>query len=148
MAVLPLVRPSPAGGPGYHLGRRQTLDRAHIGTAHQKPPGPHGADHPEIAKILAELPGEVGRLFPWTPDAVSHHFAKTARRAKVKARLHDLRHTYASHLLMSGAQLPVVHKLLGHKDIEATQIYAHLNQDLLDEALLKLDFAPSLHPGK
>ena len=50
--------------------------------------------------------------------------------------------------MMSRARLTVVQKLLGHKDIKATQIYAHLDQDLLDEALLKLDFSPSLHPEK
>ncbi len=106
------VRPSPAGGPGYHLGRRQLLDRTHIGTGTKNRRARMVRITPEIAKILAELPGEVGRLFPgplmWCPTTS----LKPARPAKVKARLHDLRHTYASHLLMSGAQLPVVQKLL------------------------------------
>jgi site-specific recombinase XerD len=94
----------------------------------------------ELAGILDEMPGEVGKLWPWTPDAVSHHFNKTAKRAGVKARLHDLRHTYASYLLMSGVQLKIVKELLGHRDIKATQIYAHLDRAHLDEALEKLSF--------
>lgn len=94
----------------------------------------------ELAAILDDMPGEVGKLWPWTPDGVSHHFNKTATRAGVKARLHDLRHTYASYLLMSGVQLKIVKELLGHRDIKATQIYAHLDRAHLDEALEKLSF--------
>jgi site-specific recombinase XerD len=96
---------------------------------------------PAIADILEELGGEVGKLFPWSPDGVSHHFMRTARRANLKVRLHDLRHTFASHLLMSGVDLKVVGDIIGHKDLKATQIYAHLSQSYLDEAILKLDFA-------
>lgn len=82
----------------------------------------------ELAGILAGMTGEVGKLWPWTPDAVSHHFNKTAKKAGVSARLRDLRHTYASYLLMSGVQLKIVKELLGHRDIKATQIYAHLDR--------------------
>ncbi len=59
---------------------------------------------------------------------------------RVMGLLHDLRHTYASYLLMSGVQLKYVKELLGHKDIKATQIYAHLDRAHLDEALEKLSF--------
>ena len=96
---------------------------------------------PPIAQILEELGGGEGRLFPWQEDSVTHHFIRTARRAKLKVRFHDLRHTYASHLIMSGAKLYEVSKLMNHSSLAATQIYAHLDQNYLDEALLKLDFA-------
>ncbi len=96
---------------------------------------------PPIAQILEELGGGDGRLFPWQEDSVTHHFIRTARRAKLKIRLHDLRHTYASHLIMSGAKLYEVSKLMNHSSLAATQIYAHLDRNYLDEALLKLDFA-------
>ena len=41
-------------------------------------------------------------------------------------RLHDLRHTMASHAVMNGVPVPVVSRLLGHNDVSMTLRYAHL----------------------
>ena len=43
-----------------------------------------------------------------------------------KLRLHDLRHTVASQAVMSGENLPLVGKLLGHRRHRTTANYAHL----------------------
>lgn len=50
-------------------------------------------------------------------------------------RFHDLRHTFASHLVMKGVDIRTVAKLMGHKDIKMTMRYAHLAPDHLQTAV-------------
>ncbi len=65
-----------------------------------------------------------------------------AEKARIEnlTKLHTLRHTFASHLVMSGVDLPTVKKLMGHSDIQTTMIYAHLAPDHLAEAVDRLRF--------
>lgn len=56
-------------------------------------------------------------------------------------RFHDLRHDYASRLVMAGVDLYSVSKLLGHSDVAMSQRYAHLAPDYLQAAVRKLDAA-------
>ena len=55
-----------------------------------------------------------------------------------RLRLHDLRHTAASHAVMSGENLPLVGKLLGHRRHQTTAGYAHFADDHLVEAAEKV----------
>ena len=57
-----------------------------------------------------------------------------------RANIHAFRHTFASHPIMSGTDLPTVQRLMGHADIEATMIYAHLAPEHLRNAVGKLEF--------
>ncbi len=61
----------------------------------------------------------------------------TARRAAgvPELRLHDLRHSAASNLVNSGQSLYVVAKVLGHSQMRSAERYAHLNADVLLEAV-------------
>ena len=69
---------------------------------------------------------------------------KRFRRALAEAEIegfvfHDLRHTFASHLVMSGVDLMTVKEFLGHKDIKMTLRYAHLAPDYKRSAISRLD---------
>ncbi len=52
---------------------------------------------------------------------------------------HDLRHTFASHLVMSGVDITTVSKLLGHQTLTMTLRYSHLSSGHLDNAVSMLD---------
>jgi len=67
-------------------------------------------------------------------------FYWACRRAKIQDfRFHDLRHTFASWLVMGGVPLATVSKLLGHEKGTMTMRYAHLSPQHLTQAVKSLD---------
>jgi site-specific recombinase XerD len=63
-------------------------------------------------------------------------FNKVMADAKIQNfRWHDLRHTFASRLVMAGANLRAVQTLLGHKRMETTLRYSHLGESHLRDAV-------------
>ena len=60
-------------------------------------------------------------------------------------RLHDLRHSYASRALALGEGLPVIGRLLGHKEVATTARYAHLIRDAEKAAAVRVGESIGAH---
>lgn len=61
------------------------------------------------------------------PEMVSKIWKKACERGGVRdLTLHDMRHTFASHALSTGASLAQIGELLGHRSVQSTKRYAHL----------------------
>jgi integrase len=73
--------------------------------------------------------------------AVKTAFNNALRRSGIRyCRFHDLRHTFATKLVLSGVSLPVVKELLGHASIETTMRYAHPTPESKKQAVNMLDW--------
>ncbi len=80
------------------------------------------------------FPGRVGKTRVTT--SMAETFSNLLTRAGIKDfRFHDLRHTFASHLVMAGVDLFTVGKLLGHRHTMMTARYSHLSEGHLHRAV-------------
>lgn len=93
---------------------------------------------PKLKKVLMTIKRNGEYVFP--QGDFTKAFKGAVRRSGIKNFcFHDLRHTFASHLVMSGANIMVVKELLGHKTLDMTLRYAHLAPDARKHAILTLD---------
>jgi integrase len=68
-----------------------------------------------------------------------HWFEDAVKEAGIKNfRYHDLRHTFASRLVMAGVDIRTVQTLMGHRTIQMTLRYSHLSPAHLREAVEKI----------
>jgi len=83
------------------------------------------------SKLIFNVPTKVG---------IFKHIKNWVKDAGIKKRVsfHTARHTFATMTLTQGVDLYTVSKLLGHKDISTTQVYAKIIDSKKDEAVHKL----------
>jgi integrase len=86
-------------------------------------------------------PGTVGRIFPDVTEInVSVTFGRVCKAAGITDfHFHDLRHTHASWLKMTGSDIHTIAMMLGHKDIRQTARYSHVSSDFLTNHARQLD---------
>ncbi len=135
---------------GCRLNEILTLKWEHVdlnGPALRLPESKTGAKVVHIGQAAISVLEEIKRLDdnPWVivgrnPGAhltdLQPFWQRVRGRAGLKdARIHDLRHTFASVAVSNGQSLPMIGKLLGHTQVQTTARYAHLaNEPVLEAA--------------
>ena len=86
------------------------------------------------------FPSKLGT--PLEPRSLNRHFASVVRRIGLPAttRLHDLRHTAATFMLLQGVPLKVISRILGHSQLSITaDIYTHVLPELERDAAERIE---------
>lgn len=93
------------------------------------------AYHPKTYLFEGQFGGQ------YAVRSVQTVFKNAMRKAKINKSvgIHGLRHSYATHLLESGTDMVFIQKLLGHKDIKTTEIYAKVSNRHLSNIKSPLD---------
>ena len=82
-----------------------------------------------VAEFFVNYRGE-----PITRKGVWKRFKELEALSGIDAKVHTLRHSFATHLLAGGADLRSVQELLGHSDLSTTTIYTHVTDKQLENA--------------
>lgn len=118
--IVPIARPALEQVELYLQNVRPDLERA---------------DKPCNNLFLSRTGQPITRIVVW--QIVKRH---AARAGITKIHPHVLRHAFATHLLAGGADLRVVQELLGHSNLQTTQIYTHVDRSRLKDVIT------SFHP--
>ena len=82
-----------------------------------------------VAELFVNYRGQ-----PISRKGVWKRFQELETLSGVEAKVHTLRHSFATHLLSGGADLRSVQELLGHSDLSTTTIYTHVTDRQLEDA--------------
>jgi integrase/recombinase XerC len=92
----------------------------------------------EINRFCQGRPSEE-KVFDLSQFEISNKFSQFAKKAGVKLHAHSIRHKYAQALVASGADINEVKELMGHTDINTTQMYLAVSNKGLREAVNRLE---------
>lgn len=81
-----------------------------------------------VAQVFVNYRGE-----PISRKGIWKNFQDLELKSGVTAKVHTLRHSFATHLLAGGMDLRFVQELLGHSDLSTTTIYTHIENKQLRE---------------
>ena len=98
---------------------------------------------PQKALFLNQL----GEPYSEGGKSFNRIISEIGKRAGIKVHTHMLRHTYATHTLLSLQRSPAsgldplvfVQRQLGHSSIQTTMVYLHLVNEMADDAVLAYD---------
>lgn len=91
---------------------------------------------PGCREALSELDHDRPYVLPSRRPRTYQRWFQLAREAVgIEGRVHDLRHTFISHLVMQGVPLRTVQVLAGHSSITVTENYSHLAPDYMAAAV-------------
>lgn len=99
----------------------------------------------KLEEVLRSIPQKDSFVFSdyqRTPDNVNRRLKRYLAKAGINRHLslHNLRHTFASHLAMQGVSLHIIGNILGHSHVNTTEIYAHLLPDELQPIVNRIPY--------
>jgi integrase/recombinase XerC len=118
------------------LGKRKKERIAYLGSYAVAAVAGYLEIRPELGKPAHDRLIVNARGGPMTPRSVQRVVERYVREVlpgRREVSPHTLRHTFATHMLNSGADLRVVQELLGHESLSSTQIYTHVSIDRLKQ---------------
>src|SRR3990167_6586240 len=127
--IIPFRVTSAARGIGPATGEHANIEAASVGSR-------HSCKSPEALSSFV-IRGRRGTGHLIGLQKIWDHIRTKA--GLQDARLHDLRHSYASMAIASGAGLAEVKELLGHRDIATPQRYVHLYTDKIRESVAMVE---------
>ena len=103
------------------------------------------------------FPSKTRSIDPRSGNTHRHHVLSSGLQKAVRAAVrraefgkrvtcHTFRHSYATHLLENGVNIRVVQELIGHGDVNTTEIYTHVMQKSLSAIQSPLDLLHDSHP--